>query len=142
MVPVTDELLTELPWAANHPHWRARHLDRYRRHNTLYVACDHSTLAPGLPGGGLFAEYRPPLRLSRPGSTRSVWRLPMALHPNQTGVPLTGQRPGAWSIEADTAVLRSSGRGQEFVTETNDGIRAWIRSVLTTGVQQSAGAAG
>jgi hypothetical protein len=140
VVPVTDDLLIQLPWAGDHPHWRARHLDRYRRHNTLYVAREHSTLVPGLPGGGVFAEFRPLLRLSRPGSTRSVWRLPMALHPDQTKVPLTGQQPGAWSIEADTAVLRSAGRGQEFVVGTHDGTRAWIRTVLTAGVQRSPGA--
>jgi Nucleotide modification associated domain 3 len=142
VVPVTDELLTELPWAAGHPHWRARHLDRYRRHNTLYVAREHSTLLPGLPGGGVFPEFRPLLRLSRPGSTRSVWRLPMALHPDRTQLPLTGQSPGAWSIEADSAVLRSAGRGQEFVVEMHDGTRDWIRGVLTAGAQKTQEPAG
>ncbi len=142
VLPVTDELLTELPWAGDHPHWRARHLDRYRRHNTLYVARQHSTLVPGLPGGGLFAEFRPLLRLSRPGSTRSVWRLPMALHPDRTQVPLTGQSPTAWSMEGDSAVLRAAGRGQEFVIGMQDGTRAWIRSVLTAGTHKDAGAGG
>jgi Nucleotide modification associated domain 3 len=138
VVPVTDDLLTELPWAGEHPHWRARHLDRYRRHNTLYVAREHSTWVPGLPGAGVFTEFRPQLRLSRPGSNPSVWGLPMALHPDQTGVPLTGQRPDAWSIEGERAVLRSAGRGQEFVVGTHDGTRAWIRSLLTAEAQRSA----
>jgi hypothetical protein len=142
VVPVTEDLLTALPWARDHPHWRARHLDRYRRHNTLYVAREHSSLVPGLPGGGVFDQFRPLLRLSRPGSTRSVWRLPMALHPDRTDAPLTGQRRGAWSIEADSAVLRSAGRGQEFVVGMHDGTRSWIRSLLTAGARRSAGAAG
>ena len=141
VLPVTEDLLVQLPWAAAHPHWRARRLDRYRRRNTLYVAREQSSLVPGLPGGGVFAEVRPLLQLSRPGSTRSVWRLPMALHPDQTEAPLTGQRQGAWSIEADSAVLRSAGRGQEFVVGMQDGTRAWIRSLLTAGAQRSAGAA-
>jgi hypothetical protein len=87
VLPVGDGLPDELPWATGHPHWRARHLDRYRRQNTLYVARERSTLLPGLPGAGVFPCYRPSLRLSRPGSLRSVWRLPRALHPDHTPRP-------------------------------------------------------
>ena len=88
----------------------------------------------------MFPAYQPLLRLSRPGSTRSVWRLPTGLHPDQTSAPLTGQRPGAWSIEGDTAVLRAAGRGQEFVAGIHDGLRDWIRTLLATGAQQPEGA--
>jgi hypothetical protein len=130
VVPVADGLLDEVPWVAGHPHWRARHLDRYRRQNTIYLARERSTLLPGLPGAGVFPRDRPQLRLTRPGGTRSVWRLPLALHPDATGTPLTGQRPDAWSVEGDAAILRSSGRGQEFVVPMADGVRTWARTVL------------
>ena len=141
VVPVTDELMDELPWVAGHPHWRARHLNRYRRNNTMYLARERSTLLPGLPGGGVFTGYQPLLRLSRPGSTRSVWRLPIGLHPDPTRVPLTGQSQNAWSMEGDTAVLRSAGRGQEFVVGMHDGLQEWIRVVLTAGAHQQGGPA-
>jgi hypothetical protein len=117
-------------------HWRARHLDRYRRHNTMYLARERSTLLPGLAGGGVFIGYQPLLRLSRPGSTRPVWRLPLGLHPDQTRVPLTGQSMNAWSMEGDAAVLRSAGRGQEFVVGMHEDLQERIRVLLTTGSHQ------
>jgi hypothetical protein len=56
----------------------------------------------------------------------------MALHPDRTKVPLTGPATRRL-VEADIAVLRSAGRGQEFVVGMRDDTRAWVRSLLTGG---------
>jgi hypothetical protein len=50
-----------------------------------------------------------------------------------TPAPLTGQSPSAWSFEGEAAVLRSTGRGQEFVVGMTDGVRGWAQDVLTAG---------
>jgi hypothetical protein len=46
----------------------------------------------------------------------------------------------AWSVESDAAVLRSAGRGQEFVVGMHKGLQEWIRVVLTAGSHQQGGA--
>jgi hypothetical protein len=123
VVPVTEE--TELGWA--HPHLDGRHLQRYARHNTLYLARERLTLEPRLPGAGVFTHFDPLLQLTAGGSSRRVWDLPMAFHPDRTPAPLSWHGPRRWRRNGDRAILDTV-RGQEFVVPVTPGIRAWLRA--------------
>jgi hypothetical protein len=120
-------------WAEQHPHVRDRHLSRYRLHNTLYVASAASSLVPGLAGGGVFS-WNPALKLTKPGSTPSVWQLPRCFHPDYTPAgTLTHHALSAWDLNDDHAVLRSARIGQEFVITMTPEIEAWVRDVIAIG---------
>jgi hypothetical protein len=132
----------ELPWARKHPHfWGERGAG-----NTLYVAADHLVLdgAPrGLerfPGAGLFPCFGPTLCLSaRPGSEpRGLWKLPAWMH-SSGRMPLLSHHtdPARWAQTDGGWLLRSVGRGQEFVIDLDCVPRgaaiSWIARLLTLG---------
>jgi hypothetical protein len=117
------------PWMLDHVHIKFRQEVRWRD-NTIYVAKDQSALRGSLPGGGIFARYRPELRLTRPGASLSSWQLPYAFHPTQTTYPLTYNPPARWSSEGPYAILSAAARGQEFVVEVNHGIARWLANLL------------
>jgi hypothetical protein len=125
VVPVSAD--TALAW--DHPHLGGRHLERYARHNTLYLSPDRLSLDSRLPGAGAFHGFDPRLRLSAEGATRRVWDLPMAFHPDRTPAPLSWHGPRRWRREGDRALLDTV-RGQEFVVDVTPGIDAWVRGRL------------
>jgi hypothetical protein len=91
-------------WAHEHPHVVARD----RPNNTLYVA----------RRAGVFRRYDDRLRLTSPGATRSVWRLPAWFAPR--GRPPLGYHgdPARWREHGAHVELASARRGQEFVLDT------------------------
>lgn len=119
-------VVSRLPWVAQHPHvrgWR-------RPRNTLYVAADRFALAPQRPGAGLL-RWSPSVRLSKPGATPSVWQLPSCLAPTEARALSYHGNRSRWTVEDDgTVTLRTVGRGQEFVAEADDPIRAWVKSLV------------
>ena len=125
-------------WACEHPHVRNADLYRSARsHNTLYVASERLKL-PGvagrLPGGGVFSGYAPGLRLTAPcSSTRSLWRLPTCFEPRPGAPPLSYHAgPKRWSRDGDAVLLRTAGRGQEFVLDCDSypGVYDWLAGVF------------
>jgi hypothetical protein len=120
-------------WAAYHPHFDGVP----RRKNTLYVARRRLRLGGeelAFPGGGLFGQLRPELRLTAPGAGRSVWRLPGWFHPGEDRPPLGahGNRE-RWSREGGFTRLATVPRGQEFVLDLDAYPEAhtWLRSLLS-----------
>jgi hypothetical protein len=119
-------------WAAYHPHC---HRDAEGQ-NTIYLARERLVLEDEsleIAGGGIFTRYQESLRLTAPGCTRSVWRLPDWFHPREGRVPLTYHRnTERWSMEDEHTILRSVPRGQEFVLDTDEYPEAveWVRSIV------------
>jgi hypothetical protein len=106
-------------WAEGHPHL----VDVDRPNNTLYVAAD----------AGLFPRYDDRLRLTVPGASRSVWRLPGWFHPGRGRPPLGAHGdPSRWSRDGEDTILRSVARGQEFVLDgaAYPEADAWYRGLL------------
>lgn len=83
------------------------------------------------PGGGTVNGFHRGLQLTQSGASRSVWSLPAAFHPSHTAAPMSGNALSSWSLEGERAILRSARIGQEFVVEANDGIKDWLRAILT-----------
>lgn len=108
------------PWATYHSHCQPE-ITRSGE-NVLYWASQrlHINGRPWeLPGAGIFPRFRPELQLTAPGASRSVWQLPhwflrddsppsLSYHTNRT----------RWTRGEQAALLRTVGRGQEFVFDS------------------------
>jgi hypothetical protein len=107
-------------WAGDHAHCRRVQPPAL---DSLYVATERITL-PGItlnkPGAGIFAQYAPSLCLTNqePYDSRRIWRLPHWMSPAPGRSALT-YHPHLkhWETQADHVLLRSAGRGQEFVLD-------------------------
>lgn len=129
-------------WAREHPH--VRNADRYRSsrsRNTLYVSSDLlkiPTCTGSLPGGGIFPRYFPALRLTAPERSRSVWRLPDCFEPRPE-TPILSYHASAkrWSRDAEGILLKTVGRGQEFVLDCDSypGVLDWLTEVFASARQ-------
>ncbi|MDX1606989.1 MAG: hypothetical protein R3202_12400 [Candidatus Competibacterales bacterium] len=109
-------------WLADHPH--AAPARRSSPGNTIYLAAPRLTLAgTGGPGAGLlpYARHRV---LTAPDHSRSRWALPRRVF---AGRPITYHSEKAWR----DGVFHSARRGQEFVMETDAGLRNWIAGILS-----------
>lgn len=107
-------------WAADHPHVLAPE----RSNNTLYVAKDQRGILGESSG---LVRFSSAVVLSAPGSPRSTWRLPAGCHPQVSGAELSYHRDRCrWTSAGDAVLLRTVGRGQEFVVEATD---AWLERV-------------
>lgn len=107
-------------WASDHPHVRWLR----RTENTLYVG----------RSGGLFRRFRSELRLTAPGKSRSVWRLPEWFFPGSGRPPLGGHGRdlSRWIREEGATILRTAPRGQEFVLDADAYPEAdpWARELI------------
>lgn len=105
-------------WARYHTHF---HNDW--RSNTVYLSRKWlrlPALRRRLPGGGAFKRFSPDLCLTAPGKSRSVWRLPRFFAPIESRSVLSYHRKlERWTVGRDCCYLRSVGRGQEFVIDSN-----------------------
>ena len=108
-------------WACDHVHCRRPQpfpLD------SLYIATERLTLQGtsfDIPGAGIFPRYHPSLCLTdqEPCVSRRMWRLPSWMFPVDGRPALTYHAdPKRWEKRADYALLKSAGRGQEFVLDT------------------------
>lgn len=125
-------------WALQHPHCRGE--ERYASQDSLYMATEYLDLpgitAGSLPGGGFGARYCDELRLTAPGENRSVWLLPKFFHKAPCELALTyHSRSDRWQIRPEwpeQVLLKTVGRGQEFVLELPDSLEAvsWLAGKL------------
>ncbi len=128
---MSDELIEEMPWAREHPHFVER--DRYRK-NTVYVASKRlGSLGIAMPGAGVFDRIRPELILtqSEPYLGRSTWRLPACFDPRGRSL-LTRHHAGRWTANGATVQLRTVPIGQEFVLDVEEypEVKDWLRGLF------------
>ena len=120
------------PWLAAHPHvGRGPETG-----NTVYVASERLVVNgrdTGFAGAGHLGEISAPSTLTAPGQPlKSVWALPAFLTPSG-GCRLSYHGdPARWPEKDGRQLLRSVGRGQEFVADVGDGTVAveWLSSVI------------
>ena len=140
VVPVVGNV--EHPdWAKYHPHIAGSRGPG----NTLYVARDKLTLNGvdlDLPGAGVFSHFDDRLQLTKPGSSRSLWRLPSWFAPDGSRPPLGYHSDlGRWRTDENHVDLQSAARGQEFVLDTQSYPEAfeWIHGLLQARETSSGG---
>ncbi len=105
-------------WAQHHPHLHGTRQGR----NVLYVGADTLGLpsCEYLSGAGTFKQFTHTLQLTAPSKNRSVWRVPRWMYPDNKKPPLSShERRDRWQLFDDSCQLKSVGRGQEFVLDTN-----------------------
>ena len=118
----------EPSWAAYHPHFHGVR----NSNNTLYVAADRF-LSGNIVGGGVFRTYTSDCKLTATGASRSLWQLPTWFDPSRCAEPLSYHADRKrWTTESDRMLLRSAGRGQEFVFDSAVYPEAvnWARSLI------------
>ena len=119
-------------WLHDHPH--VQHATRIGTGNTIYVAGDSLAGSAGsLPAAGTFKNWGPDLQLTEQGATRSIWRVPRWLlkDPQRPGLSYHGD-PARWNVMGDSCLLRTVGKGQEFVIDMVDcgGAAQWLHSLV------------
>ena len=120
-------------WAGYHPHVAS---SAHRINNTLYIARETLRLdgqAIHVSGAGVFPRYDHALRLTKPGSNRSIWSLPAWFAPGPCRPPLGCHgEPTRWAPAGDRVELKSVARGQEFVLDMDRYPEAlpWVRGLL------------
>jgi hypothetical protein len=130
VIPATDSVAAEIPWAAGHPHLASP--DRYKN-NVIYLASDRlSSIGLNTSGAGTFDLIKPQLILTERDSNCSVWQLPRWFDPAGRS-PLTYHgKPARWTDCGTSVRLQSVGKGQEFVLDIEQypEARAWLRSIF------------
>lgn len=122
-------------WAAYHPHCHRGP----ERNNAIYVSAPHMTLSAAHPegscGAGLFPYFSVTHQLTAPSARNpSLWELPGWLYPREGRSPLTYHGDlRRWKETNARCELRTAGRGQEFILDTDDYPEAlgWLASLLT-----------
>lgn len=125
-------------WAGYHPHLQGVFRDENGSgQNAIYVAAQEMDPWFGLTnlsGGGLFSEFHPSLQLSEGSRLRSQWLLPSWFLPKEERPPLTYHgSTNRWHVVPDGVLLRTVGRGQEFVLNVDayPESKSWLREILS-----------
>jgi len=122
-------LLRDPPqWMKRHPHVQG---DRYGSLDSLYLSTKTlSGFGRAVPtrGAGIFREVRDRLVLSAPGHSRSIWRLPEDFYPARRQPLSFHTSQSRWSQGDGYTLLRTAGRGQEFVLDLDQypGVSRWV----------------
>ena len=88
----------------------------------------------GVAGAGAFGTYLDRLCLTAHGRSRSIWSLPDWYWPSGGRAPLGYHGgPRRWSRDGDRVLLRTVGRGQEFVLDAEQypEVIPWARAFVT-----------
>lgn len=131
-IPIAERSLIP-EWARNHVHYRRPPSDKL---DSLYIATERLTLRGtsfDMPGAGIFPRYHPSLCLTDQGTSRSMWRLPSWMFPVDGRATLTYHNNlKRWKKRADHTLLKSAGRGQEFVLDTTHYPKAseWLTNLI------------
>lgn len=129
-------ILSKYKWLEHHPHLCG--IDN--PNNTLYLGQEYlpSEICAGMPGYGAFDCVKDSHILTCRGENnrkRSIWKLPLSFLTSDHTPSLTyhGNRE-LWEVKDDEwVVLRSVGRGQEFVLDTADhpGVIDWVSELFS-----------
>lgn len=117
-------------WLVDHPHVIG---SPYGDLDSIYMANDSSlveSLGVDVRSAGVFDRINESLILTRPGMSRSNWRLPPDFFPG-TRDPLSYHSdPARWTMDGNEAGLRLASRGQEFVLDLEQypGVQQWLAS--------------
>ena len=128
-----DNLENIPQWAHSHPHYKR---EKYRGLDSIYISTDNLRLNNRVfdqSGGGIFNKFHPSLCLTDKGKSRSNWRLPSWIHPTDKNSILSYHSDiRRWNQADGYALLRTVGRGQEFVLDCNDYPEAidWIIDLI------------
>jgi hypothetical protein len=128
----------EIPsWALYHPHCNPQRTKKKDSDlDSIYIATDDLKLLNitiNKPGGGVFHQLSPALCLTAPGKSRSIWRLPGWFYSEAEKAGLSYHRDlRRWTPEEGHVLLRSVGRGQEFVLDCEEHPEAvhWLSTLL------------
>lgn len=132
----STSLLNQYPWLHDHPHMHGTRSDN----NTLYIASSNLTLngvPTELPGASSFDVFHDDLKLTAPNCSKSVWRVPSWMHPDEIAPLSYHGDPSRWFHNDDEELLlRTVAKGQEFVFDSNNDPRAldWIQKTLQAGL--------
>lgn len=108
--------------------WHPHSVPGYPDNNTLYVAVDHLSFAPELPGYGTF-DYSKELVLTKDGYSRSRWELPDCFRKASIS------HHNADSFKKD--YFQSANIGQEFVVLEDDAVNKWARTLIVNHSKKS-----
>ncbi len=127
-----DNILSDSKHIAltHHPHC----FGKFTGHNTLYVGRRTLSVNESQHGAGFFTRHNKTRTLTAAGCTRSLWQMPAWMHPQGRGSVLSYHNDlSRWNKRADTLLLRSVARGQEFVLDTDDYPEAldWVASLFS-----------
>ncbi|MEM6988194.1 MAG: hypothetical protein AAF499_16855, partial [Pseudomonadota bacterium] len=131
-----DSAAAPAPWAT-HVHCQRR----FAGGNQLYIAADavvfgDRQLSPH--GGGCWTHVTDARTLTRPGASRSHWRLPGDFLPIEThqGIDCLSchTRPERWRRRGAQCDLHLVPRGQEFVLDCTrrPGVLTWLETVFAS----------
>ncbi|MCE5232790.1 MAG: hypothetical protein ABFC67_03145 [Mizugakiibacter sp.] len=128
-----SNVISERPWLADHPHVAApSHYTDPR--NTIYGGREHSGLVTACAGGGVFNRFGEKLVLTKPGASRSIWRLPPWWYPQPGKRPLSFHAsPERWALDNGDCRLRTVGKGQEFVADDDSypELKDWVSGIVS-----------
>jgi hypothetical protein len=124
-----SETIEYKPWKLDHPHYR----NRNRKLNTGYIARENLDFCPELPGYGVFSYDDLLVLTDISQKKRTVWRLPYFFHP-VSGTKMTfHENQKRWELHNNHCILKSVGRGQEFVITENDNVIEWAKNLILNG---------
>ena len=106
-------------WLKMHPHLHDSYLSEPS--NTLFIAADHLSFMPDIPGCGSF-QYSDKLVLSKAGETKSKWALPTIFRDTD----ISYHKKDSWQ----NGYFQSVRRGQEFVLTASDEIERWTQDLI------------
>ncbi len=122
------------PWALQHQHC----IRTPRQENdSIYISTSKLTGNASLPdiaGGGVFRNFDTNLCLTASDKARSIWQLPKFFHPGGRNTALSYHGNLArWEARNNHVLLKSVGRGQEFVLDCEDYPEAieWLANILS-----------
>ena len=95
--------------------------------NTLYVARQKFSQNEKLKGYGVFS-YNDGLKLTKTGYSRSRWNLPSIFK----DVSITYHSEKSWKED----YFQTAMKGQEFVVECNQEIKAWVKDIIESSHQE------
>ncbi len=129
-----ESILRKIPWAHEHPHLHPS--DKWKK-NTIYTSTSKLTLDGqelDLPGAGVFQSMNDSLQLTMPGRSRSLWRLPGWMFPDERPPLSYHKNQTRWTRDGEFVQLKTVGRGQEFVLDLSAYPKAigWLKNLFET----------
>ncbi|MFH2031491.1 MAG: hypothetical protein ABIJ40_12895, partial [Bacteroidota bacterium] len=124
---------SQFEWATYHPHFHRP----YDRLNTIYFAKNTIRMSgldqDNIPGAGVFPRFMNKLQLTEDESKPSIWKLPLWMFPTNGASTLSYHNNlDRWKKRDGYALLKTVGRGQEFVFNCTQHIDAieWLNKLF------------